>query len=31
MIMTQAAYNASSVSFRTVDEMTMTARDLAKA
>jgi hypothetical protein len=30
MIMTQAAYNASSVSFRTVDEMTMTARDLAK-
>lgn len=31
MIMTQAAYNASSVSFRTIDEMTMTARDLGKA
>ena len=30
MIMTQAAYNASSVAFRTNDEMTMTARDLFK-
>ncbi len=31
MIMTQAAYNANSVAFRTNDELTMTARDLAKA